>query len=65
MDISAVRHCSITRYAGTDYEETITGKTVIATIDGEEVYVPIDPLNRHYIAVQEWVAEGNTIADAE
>lgn len=65
MNISAVRHCSITRYAGTDYEEIITGKTVIVTIDGEEIYVPIDPLNRHYIAVQEWVAEGNTIADAE
>ena len=27
--------------------------------------VPIDPNNRHYIAIQEWVAEGNTIEDAD
>ena len=45
MNISAVRHSSITRYAGTDYEETITGRVVIATIDGEEIYVPIDEGN--------------------
>jgi len=27
--------------------------------------VPIDPANRHYQAIQEWVAEGNTIAEAD
>ncbi len=35
------------------------------TIDGTEVNVPLDPSNRHYQAIQEWVAEGNTIAEAE
>ncbi len=36
-----------------------------ATIDGQEMFVPLDPANRHYQAIQEWVAEGNTIQDAE
>lgn len=27
--------------------------------------VPLDPDNRHYQAIQEWVAEGNTIAEAD
>ena len=36
-----------------------------ATIDGIEMFVPLDPANRHYQAIQEWVAEGNTIQDAD
>ena len=36
-----------------------------ATIDGQEMIVPLDPANRHYQAIQEWVAEGNTIEDAD
>lgn len=39
--------------------------SVKATIDGTEMYVPLDPANRHYAAILEWVAEGNTIQDAE
>ena len=31
----------------------------------DEEYVTILEDNRHYQAIQEWVAEGNTIADAE
>ena len=27
--------------------------------------VPLEPANRHYQAIQEWVAEGNTIQEAE
>jgi len=38
---------------------------VKATIDGQEMFVPLDPANRHYQAIQEWVAEGNTIAEAD
>tara|TARA_A100000171_G_scaffold14899_1_gene13343 strand:- start:138 stop:335 length:198 start_codon:yes stop_codon:yes gene_type:complete len=38
---------------------------VIAVIDGETVGVPLDPANRHYQAIQEWVAEGNTIQEAD
>ena len=36
-----------------------------ATIDGTEMFVPIDSANSHYQAIQEWVAEGNTIQEAE
>ena len=36
-----------------------------STIDGTEMFVPLDPNNRHYQAIQEWVAEGNTIEEAE
>jgi hypothetical protein len=39
--------------------------TVVATIDGEEMSVPIDTANRHYQAILEWVADGNTIQDAD
>jgi hypothetical protein len=36
-----------------------------ATIDGTEMFVPIDSDNRHYQAILEWVAEGNTIEEAD
>ncbi len=36
-----------------------------ATIDGVEMNIPLDPANRHYAAIQEWVAEGNTIQEAD
>jgi len=38
---------------------------VKATIDGVELQVPKDSANRHYAAILEWVAEGNTIAEAD
>ena len=36
-----------------------------ATIDSIEMTVPQDPDNRHYQAIQKWVAEGNKIEDAD
>ena len=40
--------------------------SVTATIDGVEMSVPIDAEgNRHWQAIQAWVAEGNTIAEAD
>ena len=36
-----------------------------ATIDGIEMTVPQDTANRHSQAIQEWVAEGNKIEDAD
>ena len=39
--------------------------SINATIDGQEMSIPLDPDNRHYQAIQEWVAEGNTIEDAD
>ena len=40
-------------------------ENIKATIDGTEMSVPLSSDNRHYQAIQEWVAEGNTIAEAE
>ena len=36
-----------------------------AVIDGDTMSVPLDPANRHYQAILEWVAEGNTIEEAD
>ena len=33
--------------------------------DIEFMLVPLDSANRHYQAIQEWVAEGNKIEDAD
>tara|TARA_R100000951_G_scaffold112620_1_gene113211 strand:+ start:315 stop:482 length:168 start_codon:yes stop_codon:yes gene_type:complete len=43
-----------------------TDNTAIeSVIDGETLIVPMDTDNRHYQAIQEWVAEGNTIQEAD
>ena len=40
--------------------------SVKATIDGTEMYVPLDPDNTHYAALLKWAAEdGNTIEEAD
>jgi hypothetical protein len=37
-----------------------------ATIDGQEMYVPLDPANRHYAEILKQVADGTlTIAEAD
>ena len=39
---------------------------VKATIDGQEMFVPINETeNRHWQAIQAWVTEGNTIKEAD
>ena len=40
-------------------------KSIQATIDGERMSVPLDPNNRHWQAIQEWVSQGNKIAEAD
>ena len=47
-----------------DVEET-DNSSISATIDGILMSVPIDPNNRHYKAILEWVAKGNKIEDAD
>ena len=42
-----------------------TNGSVMATINGKVMSVPIAEDNRHYIAIQEWVAKGNKIEDAD
>jgi len=39
-------------------------KHIITTIDSITMSVPMDPANRHYAAILEWVADGNTITAA-
>ncbi len=39
--------------------------SITIVIGGETWSVPISSNNRHYQAIQEWVAEGNTIAEAD
>ena len=41
-------------------------KNILATIDGQEVFVPLDPANKHYAEIMRRVEAGElTIADAE
>ena len=56
MIITSVQH---QRFEGEDTN------VVKATIDGVELQVPKDAGNRHYAAILKWVAEGNTIAEAD
>ena len=53
MDITAAKY--------TDSDKVV----VEATINDEKMFVPKDASNRHWIALQEWVAEGNTIKEAD
>ena len=47
--------------------DNMTGEkgSINIVIEGKTISVPLDPANRHYQAILEWVAEGNTIADAD
>ena len=45
--------------------ENNSNESIRATIDGQEMFVPISSGNRHYQAILEWVAEGNTIQEAD
>ena len=53
------------------YRNTVVGidrtlKTIVATIDGVEMSVPIDPKNRHYAEIKKQVeAKTLTIEDAD
>ena len=43
-----------------------TNTSIQATIDGEEMHVPLDPANRHYAEIMRQVEAGTlTIQDAE
>ena len=37
----------------------------IVTTNGRTLGVPVDPYNRHYKAILEWLAEGNTPLPAD
>ena len=48
------------------YVEDLEGNNdhIDAVIDGVTMSVPLDTGNRHYQAILDWVADGNTIQDA-
>jgi len=48
-----------------DIFDSSVNDSIIAVIDGITVSVPLTVGNRHYDAIQEWVAEGNTIEAAD
>ena len=58
--ITKAKYISFTDPTGKKYNTTIK-----ATIDGKEVFVPLTTDNKDYVAIQEWVEEGNTIEDAD
>ena len=47
--------------------DTRTGitDTLTATLDGVALVIPKDPANTDYQAILKWVADGNTIEDAD
>ena len=50
----------------TNAQYAINNKYIKAIIDGVEMFVPLDPANRHYAEIMRQVAAGElTIADAE
>ena len=50
------------QYIKDEFDQNVTIK---ANFDGDIIIVPLDPDNRHYAAIFEWVAEGNTIQEAD
>jgi hypothetical protein len=56
---------NITSAQYTRNSDDTANDNIKAVIDGETMFVPLDPANRHYQAIQEWVAEGNTIEEAD
>ena len=48
-----------------DIFDSSVNDSIIAVIDGITMSVPLTVGNRHYDAIQEWVAEGNTAEEAD
>tara|TARA_A100001391_G_scaffold41190_1_gene23512 strand:+ start:426 stop:632 length:207 start_codon:yes stop_codon:yes gene_type:complete len=67
MKIESAKYQGITKWDSAKsqmvYDNSVNDN-IIATIDGEKMFVPIDDANRHYQAILRWVAEGNTIEEA-
>jgi len=58
MNITSVKYIS-------PAEGESESSSLNATIDGIEMFVPMDVYNRQYAAILKWVEEGNTIQDAD
>ena len=60
MSVTSAKYVSVTNEDGSK-----TNSTIKAVISGVEWSIPLKPNNRHYQEVQEWVAAGNTIEEAD
>ena len=58
MNVTSAKYCSKTKFES-------ESSHINATIDGKENIVPIDNNNIEYQAILEWVADGNTIEEAD
>jgi len=58
MDIKTVQYCQ-------DPLIVENNAVKVVTQEDEVLLVPLDEANRHYQMVLDWVAEGNTIEEAE
>tara|TARA_R100000406_G_scaffold76730_2_gene57274 strand:+ start:970 stop:1146 length:177 start_codon:yes stop_codon:yes gene_type:complete len=58
MNITKAKYCL--------NEDGNANQVIVVTIDGKELFVPLDPNNRHYIEIMKQVEEGTlTIEDAD
>ena len=61
MNITSAQYVSETLLDGTTQNDSVK-----ATIDGTEVYVPLNPANRHYAEIMRQVEAGElTIQEAD
>ena len=62
MNITSAQYMNATNLSdGTTYQDNIK-----ATVDGTEMFIPLNPENRHYAEILRQVAAGElTIADAD
>mgnify|MGYP003130763904 FL=1 len=58
MNITSAKYCPKTKFES-------ESSYINATIDGKENIVPIDTNNREYLAILEWVSDGNIIESAD
>ena len=57
MNITSAQYCA--------YKDD-NQNSIVATIDGQKLYVPLDPNNRHYAEILKQVEAGElTIAEAD
>ncbi len=56
MDIKTAQYCQ-------DPLVNENSGIILTSQTDEVLVVPLDPANRHYQMIQEWVAEGNTIEE--
>ena len=58
MNITSAKYCPKTKFES-------ESSYINATIDGKENIVPINTNNIEYLAILEWVADGNEIGEPE